>query len=134
MPGGKLLPGEYRRRSLVTIEMDSMDAGLYAPEKLEELKRTRPGDLLDLVAVEEHYIITTHRLDGRWGVTVEHGGNTYRLPGKVIERILAQRESIIAEGRKDRGRQQARRRLAKVAKGDQADAEAAERARDLGGL
>ncbi len=46
------LPGEYIRRSLVTVEMDSLEAEMFVPEKLEAaLKRRRD---LDDVVVEEH--------------------------------------------------------------------------------
>ena len=51
------LPGEYIRRSLVTVEMDSLEAEMFVPEKLEAaLKRRRD---LDDVVVEEHYIVST---------------------------------------------------------------------------
>ena len=63
----KLLPGEYRRRSLVTVEMDRLEAQVFAPEKLAEQEKINPGRaLLDSVGVEDHYIVSTHRLDKTW--------------------------------------------------------------------
>ena len=117
------LPGEYIRRSLVTVEMDSLEAEVFVPEKLEAaLKRRRDNDV---VVVEEHYIVSTRRIDERWTFTVEHAGEVTILPDAVIDRILAQREAIITEGRKDRGRIQAAARLAQRAKEDQEAAELA---------
>ena len=117
------LPGEYIRRSLVTVEMDSLEAEMFVPEKLEAaLKRRRD---LDDVVVEEHYIVSTRRIDERWTFTVEHAGVVTILPDAVIDRILAQREAIITEGRKDRGRIQAAARLAQRAQEDQEAAELA---------
>ena len=117
------LPGEYIRRSLVTVEMDSLEAEMFVPEKLEAaLKRRRD---LDDVVVEEHYIVSTRRIDDRWTFTVEHAGVVTILPDAVIDRILAQREAIITEGRKDRGRIQAAARLAQRAQEDQEAAELA---------
>lgn len=107
------LPGEYRRRSLVTVEMDGLDAALFAPVKLEQIKRTRPAALEESVVIEENYIVSTKRLDGRWSFTVEHDGVATILPPGVVDRIMAQRDSIITEERKDRGRLQARQRAAK---------------------
>ena len=117
------LPGEYIRRSLVTVEMDSLEAEVFVPEKLEAaLKRRRD---LDDVVVEEHYIVSTRRIYERWTFTVEHAGEVTILPDAVIDRILAQREAIITEGRKDRGRIQAAARLAQRAQEDQEAAELA---------
>ena len=119
----KHLPGEYRRRSLVTVEMDRFEAQVFAPEKLAEQERINPGKaLLDSVGVEEHYIVATHRLDKLWTITVEHDGIVTKIPGKVMERLIAQRDQIIKENRKAAGKEGARTRLAKVAKSDQREA------------
>ena len=121
------LPGEYRRRSLVTIEMDAFQAQLFVPEKLEAQRRARPGQaLIDSVAVEEHYIVTTHRLDGVWDFTIIHDGQEIRIPGQVFERMAAQRETIITEGRKVSAKASAKTRLSKIAEEDQAEATALE--------
>ena len=116
----KLFPGEYRRRSLVTVEMDGFEAQVFAPEKLAEQERINPGKaLVDSVGVEEHYIVSTHRLDKVWTITVEHDGVVTKIPGKVMERLIAQREAIIREHRVRTGKQSAQARLSKVAQADQ---------------
>ncbi len=56
---------------------------------------------------------------------MEHAGVVTILPDAVIDRILAQREAIITEGRKDRGRIQAAARLAQRAQEGQEAAELA---------
>ena len=117
-----LLPGEYKRRGHVDIEMGELEAALFAPEKLKEIRDREPGYLLQnrSAVVEEIYIVTVHRLDGVWEYTVQHDGDTYRLPAKVVERMIDYRKSIITEQR----REQARTRHQKIAERDQAEAEA----------
>lgn len=110
----KLLPGEYRRRSIVTVEFDRMSGEIYAPTKLADLDARNPGRRLrDSVAVENNYILTAHRLDGEFDYAVELDGQVFPLPGKVIDRLIAMRQSIIAEGRKRQGQASAARRREK---------------------
>ena len=115
-----LLPDEYKREGLVTVEMDSIQAALFAPRKLEQLNQERPGVFMQKRSsvIEEKYIVTVHRIAGQWEYTVEHDGETYRLPGAVVDRMTAYRQSIIKEQRS----LQARSRLRKVGDADQAQA------------
>lgn len=100
-----LLPGEYRKQSLVTIEMGDMEAALFAPAKLEEVRKARPGDALRSgIALEEHYILTAHRLDGVYDYSITHDGETFRIPAKVFDRLAKMRESIIDQARKEQGK------------------------------
>lgn len=106
----------FKRQSLVTIEMDEIEALLFAPEELAEVKAKRPGHLMDIPsdAVTRHYIVSTKRHDsGVWDVEVQCGSEAMRLPGKVVERIIRQRESIITEQRSVRSQEAAERRKAK---------------------
>jgi len=80
----------------------------------------------------DHYIVQTHREDFDWSYTVELRGEQMRLPGKVIDRIISQREAIIKEQRSDRAKD-THAKLAAQAQADQDEAEA-ERAADLEGL
>ena len=99
MPG---LPGEHRMRSLVTVELGHMMAALFSPEKLKAAQEAAPGRVIhDTVVVEENYIITTHRNDGKWDFTIEHDGAVNRYPGQVLERLIRQRAAIIKKGRRD---------------------------------
>ena len=114
-----LRPGEYRKRSTVFVE------------------RLRTADeqaryVEDNLYTTDAYIVITHREDGQWIHTVELHGEMMRLPGKVVERIQGQKDSIIKEQRSDRAKER-HETLAAQAKADQDEAEA-ERAADLEGL
>ena len=116
-----LLPDEYKREGLVTVEMDDLQAALFAPRKLEQLTKERPGVLAQQrgAVISEKYIVTVHRVGGQWEFTVEHDGETFRLPGAVFGRMASYRAAIIQEHRK----LQAQNRMRKVAEADQAKAE-----------
>ena len=117
------LPNEYRKRSLVTIEMDVFEALIFVPGKLKAQEEASPGrQLVDSVAIEENYIVVTHRLDGNWDYTINHDGVETKLPGPVVDRIIAHRDAIIKEGRKASGKESAKKRLRQVAESDQAEA------------
>ena len=114
-----LRPGEYRKRSTVFVE------------------RLRTADeqaryVEDNLYTTDAYIVITHREDGQWTHTVELHGEMMRLPGKVVERIQGQKDSIIKEQRSDRAKER-HETLAAQAKADQDEAEA-ERAADLEGV
>lgn len=104
MPAKKRNPGEYKRQSLITVEMDAFQASLFAPEKLKELERTTPGVLAQARddVIEEQYIVTTRRIQGTWEYEVTHVvGDKMRMPAGVIDRFMDQRKAIIKEGRSD---------------------------------
>ena len=61
------------------------------------------------------YIVITTRTGGVWDHTVELHGNLVRLPGQVIDRIIAHRTAIVQDERKDRGRELAEIKAAKKA-------------------
>ena len=114
-----LRPGEYRKRSTVFVErLRSAD------EKAQYIT--------DDMYTTDAYIVITHRDDGQWIHTVELRGEMMRLPGKVVERIQAQKDSIITEQRSDRAKVR-HETLAAQAQADQDEAEV-ERAADLEGL
>jgi hypothetical protein len=114
-----LLPGEYRKRSTVFVERWRGS---------DEEKRYDTDGLFSTDA----YIVITNREDGDWSHTVELHGEMMRIPGKVIDRIISQREAIIKEQRSDRAKERHETLVAK-AQADQDEAEA-ERAADLEGL
>ena len=111
--------GQYKRESLVTVEMDAFQASLFAPDRLKELETHQPGILARRTddVVEERYIVVTRRTQGVWEYEVEHRGLVTKLPAKVMERFITQRDSIITAGRKDA----ARNRFHRVADSDQQD-------------
>ena len=94
-----LLPDEYKREGRVTVSMDSIQAALFAPRKLEQLNHDRPGALLQQRSsvIEEKYMVTVHRIGGQWEYAVEHDGETLRLPGEVVDRMDYYRQSINKE-------------------------------------
>mgnify|MGYP001581616945 CR=1 FL=1 len=103
-----LLPGEARRRSLVTVQR---------PVKVGEEGKYGDRELFET----DNYIVTTRRLDGVWAHFVEYGGQTWRLPGKAVDAMLRHRASIVAEQRRARA-QETHARLASLALKDQAEA------------
>jgi hypothetical protein len=115
-----MLPGEAKRQSLVSVEAVSDEPG-----------KDRYGNR-DLMH-PEHYIVSSHRLDGVWMHYVEYRGDVWRMPGKVYDAMKRHRESIITEQRRATAKER-HARLAQVGEADQVEAEAeAERAADLGG-
>ena len=114
-----LRPGEYRKRSTVFVERLRT-----ADEKARYVE--------DNLYTTDAYIVITHREDGQWVHTVELHGEMMRLPGKVVERIQGQKDSIVKEQRSDRAKERHETLVAK-AQADQDEAEA-ERNADLEGL
>ena len=76
--------GEYKKQGLVTVEMNSFEAELFAPEKLREVERTRPGILAQGRSdiVEEKYIVTARRIESTWEYTIDHDGKTSGYRGR----------------------------------------------------
>jgi len=95
------LPGEYVKRSLVTVTLDILGAG----GRYEE----------------DHYIVQLRRLDGLWSSTVEYKGERWVLPHKVLLALGRMQKAIIKEGRSDRGRQIADRLLAQALQSGEGD-------------
>ena len=116
-----LLPDEYKREGLVTVEMDAIQAALFAPKKLEQLNQDRPGVFMQQRSsvIEEKYIVTVHRMAGAWEFTIEHDGERVRLPGAVFDRMASYRAAIIKEHRT----LQALDRMRRTADADQVEAE-----------
>lgn len=118
-----LLPGQYRKRSTVYVE------------RLRDPDETRRLDEDALLYTTDAYIVISTRTDGQFAHTVELRGDQTRLPGKVVERIIAHRAAIVTEERSDRARERQERIKAEgIAQVDQEEAEAeaeAARERDL---
>ena len=91
---GTLLPNEYSRESLVSVEKVSLDSDRDPITFQNNLYSTH------------HYIVTSHRLDKAWDFTVEYNGERWQLPGKVFEAMARHREAIIKAAQKARGREQ----------------------------
>ena len=86
-----LLPGESRRRSLVTV-----DKVKFVGSEPDQYGR-----------IVDHYIVSTHRLDSEWIAQIEYKGEAWTLPGAVIARLIAQRDSIIKAERSERAQTRA---------------------------
>ena len=97
-------------------------AGIFAPEKLERHRKT---DLADTI-VEQDYIFSTRRFDGRWSHKVIIDGLEVNLPHKVFQALTRQVESIIKEERSERDKTQAEKRRAEMSALAAADQEEAE--------
>ena len=112
--------GEYKRESLVTVEMDSFEASLFAPQRLKELEVSQPGMLArrSYDVIEERYITVTRCVQGTWEYEIEVNGVVTKIPKKVMERFHRQEKAIQKEKRRD----QARNSLNKIAQQDQRDA------------
>ena len=119
-----MLPNQYRRRSTVYVE------------RLRAVDETQRYGEDDLYTTDAYIVITT-RTDDQWVHTVELRGEIIRLPGKVFDRIAAQRDQVVKEARQERGRRTHEAMKAKgLAEADQVEAsqEDAEREADLRGL
>lgn len=117
----KYMPGEKRKRTLVTVEMDGIDAAIFAPEKAGQHRKTDVADTI----IEQDYIVSTRRFDGRWSHKVIIDGLEVVLPHRVYQAMKRQVEAIIKEERSERGKSQADKRkaqLADTAAKDQAEA------------
>ena len=102
------LPGEYLKISTVTLEMDSLDAEIFAPEKLHEAQQKRRN--YDQIIILDHWIVSTRELDKKQTITFEHNGETIAIPTKVLDRANDQRKAIVKERRRDSARLHAAQR------------------------
>jgi hypothetical protein len=93
-PRTGLLPGEYKRRSLVAIERLSRDG----------------SDMY----VTDNYIVQAHRLDGQYRYTIEYHGESWGIPGKVFDAMVRQRESIRKEDHRRRAKATSERLISHV--------------------
>lgn len=108
-----------RKEGLVTVEMDEFAAALFEPERLNDLIRQRPGYELETdFAIRERYIVEVRRIttteagigDAEWSARhtwvyeIEHAGEIWRIPERVMERIIKYRESLIKEARSEASR------------------------------
>ena len=120
---------EFKREGLVTIEMDAFAGMLWAPERVAEIERTRPGELLsrDHDLLRTRYIVEVRRtskndtdelgnLTGKethnWTLEIESGGQIWRIPGPVWDRANQYRERIMEEARSATARENMAERLA----------------------
>ncbi len=107
----QLLPNEFRRSGLVTIEMNRLEASLFARKKLAALDADAPGRAMrDSVAIEDRWIAPAHRIDDVWEYEMEHDGITTKIPGAAFEKFMDYRAAIIREGRRRWGKAQAESR------------------------
>ena len=114
--------GEYKRESLVPVDLDAFQASLFAPDKVKDLEARKPGVLAQARedVVTEQYIVTTRCAQGVWETVFQHvDGSTVVLPEKVFQRAVQQHKQIQKEKRQDA----ARNRLHRVAVQDQREAE-----------
>ena len=95
--------GEYKRESLVTVELDAFQASLFAPEKLKLIQDTTAGILMQNRSdvVQERYVVQVRRIDRTWEYLVAIGSEEFKIPGKVFDRLMAYRKSIIEEQRRE---------------------------------
>ena len=126
-----LLPGEYRRRGLVTLEVTKFADPRRSQLTGEPVQGEETPDQYGRIV--HNYVVVTSRLDGQFSAQIEFKGETYRLPGKVIDQIIRHRTSIMEEQKRDRNRQQSERMRAQ-AEADQAEAEEQRRMMEAGKL
>lgn len=98
------LPGEYTKRSLVTIPA-GLEAAMIDPVD---------GPKRDL-----HYVVTTRRFDLLFKVEIEFKGQLFLLPHRVVGQIVRQMESIKTQQRRDSAVQRAQM-IAEKGSGNQA--------------
>ena len=89
MPIQQRIDGEYKRESLVTVELDAFQASLFAPEKLKALEVRKSGILAQACndVITEQYIVTTRCIQGTWETELNYvDGSNLALPEKVFQR------------------------------------------------
>ena len=94
------LPNEFRKRSVVAVERVRGE---------DEARRATDSDLL---MTTDTYIVNSRRIDTDWTFVMELNGIQTRIPSKVMERFISQREAIITEQRKQRGAERATQKIA----------------------
>ena len=101
-------PGEYKKISLVEVPLrvPSQAAIETQRDQYGELDETSFGR-----QPNERYIVDTRRLDGQWTVTVEHKGESWKLPHKVVEQVRRHCDSISKAQRSDQAREAAQQRM-----------------------
>lgn len=85
--------GIYRRRKLVTVEMDAMGGMLFARSEIRAIEDESPGflghDRQDII--ERHYIVSSKRFGsgGRWeGEVIDVANNTaVVMPEEVLDAL-----------------------------------------------
>jgi hypothetical protein len=95
------LPGEYVKRSLVTVTLDSLG----------------PGGRYD----EDHYILQVRRLDNLWSATIEYKGERWVVPHRVLVTLGRMQKAIIKARRSDHGREIAERLIAQAMQSGEGD-------------
>ena len=98
-----LLPDEFKRESTVKVER------LRASD--EQQKMSDGSVVENPMYTTDYYIVLSRRVGTEWSYIVEHEGQQIRIPAKVLERLITQRESIIKEQRSERSRATQARRV-----------------------
>ena len=89
----------------------------------------------DEMTITDAYYVETLRTDNYWQHRIDRGGESFVIPGRVVDRIVSQREAIVKEARSDRGREAAQVRKASRVETEVEDVMAeSEREQDLQGL
>ena len=60
----------------------------------------------------EYFIVETYRQDGEWTVIIEHEGQRFKMPHKVVEQVRRHCDQIISQHRSDRAKDGAETRKA----------------------
>ena len=119
-----MAPDQYRRRGTVYHER------LRRGKDFDEGK----GNIHDDTHTTDIYHVQTDRRDTVFNHTVSLNGEVMRLPGKVVERLISQRDGIIKEGRSLAAKTRTAQRSNELSQQAQADQDAAleaEMQRDL---
>ena len=85
------LPGEYMKRSLVSVSTGMLGDGGQV---------SGVNDLFPRV-YEESYIVRTRRFEKQWSVDVEYKGETFIMPHKVITQIERHMRAILEAEKED---------------------------------
>ena len=115
-----MAPDQYRRRSVVYVE-----------------RVRRPDEQADTIhddlTTTDIWNVETDRLGGNFTHILRMDGQTTRIPGKVIESVIRQRDSISKEGRSEAGKAAMAARVRQLqVQVYEAGAMEADKAKDLG--
>ena len=116
-----LLPNEYKKRSLVSVEV------------VQASTDPNPFTFMPSLTQTKNYVVSSHRRDSQWLFTIEHNGVRWDIPGAVYDALARQRAAIIKEAARHRAQDRWESTLRDRSQQEQDEAEQ-ERIADLAGL
>jgi hypothetical protein len=117
-----MMPGQFKRGPTpIEVERTLRESDISEDEKYD----LHHAEMTTI----DTYVLRTERLDEKWMYTITLGGQTWRIPGRVADRMFSHKQSITSESLSMAGV----RRSEKLRTKAEEDQIAAEREADLKG-